>query len=150
MSDRAVFDCMIFLQATTNEKSPAFACFELVDSEKLTLCVSPQILEEVSEVLQRPKLQAKFPNLTPARTALFLQNVRAKAIMASDVPKVFTYPRDTDDEPYVNLAIVTAAKFLVSRDKDLLDLMNDADFRTLYPSLTILDPVALLNNYRSV
>ena len=36
------------------------------------------------------------------------------------------------------------AQFLVSRDKDLLDLMNDASFRQRYPDLSILDPTAFL------
>jgi hypothetical protein len=33
---------------------------------------------------------------------------------------------------------------LVTRDKDLLDLMNDHAFRQRFPALTILDPVAFL------
>ena len=33
---------------------------------------------------------------------------------------------------------------LVTRDKDLLDLADDADFRDRYPKLTILDPVAFI------
>lgn len=40
------------------------------------------------------------------------------------------------------------ATFLVSRDKDLLDLMNDPDFRGRFPDLSILDPVAFLQEIR--
>ena len=36
------------------------------------------------------------------------------------------------------------ADYLVTWDKDLLDLMQDASFRAQYPRLTILNPVALL------
>ena len=32
-------------------------------------------------------------------------------------------------EPYVNLALTSGSKYLVSRDKDMLDLMNDSTFR---------------------
>jgi predicted nucleic acid-binding protein len=45
--------------------------------------------------------------------------------MINEVPRVFEYPRDPNDEPYINLAIPARAKYLVSRDKDLLDLMSD-------------------------
>ena len=41
-------------------------------------------------------------------------------------------------------AITTAADYLVTRNNDMLDLMQDAAFRARYPTLTILDPVALL------
>jgi predicted nucleic acid-binding protein len=51
MSDRAVFDCMVFLQAVLNENGPAFACFQLVDDDKVTLCVSDFVLAEAREVL---------------------------------------------------------------------------------------------------
>jgi putative PIN family toxin of toxin-antitoxin system len=144
MSERAVFDCMVYLQAVINENSPAFACFRLVDDGHVTLCVSVETLAEAREVLTRPKLQAKFPNLTPERVEAFLQNVQAKAVSVAEVSKAVSHPRDPDDEPYLNLAVAAGAAFLVSRDKDLLDLMNDADFRGRFPDLTILDPVAFL------
>jgi putative PIN family toxin of toxin-antitoxin system len=115
-----------------------------VDDGQVTLCVSTETLAEAQDALTRPKLQAKFPRLTPERVEVFLQNVQAKAVLIAEIPKVFSYPRDPDDEPYLNLAIAAGAKHLVSRDKDLLDLMNNPDFRSRFPDLTILDPVAFL------
>jgi putative PIN family toxin of toxin-antitoxin system len=126
MSDRAVFDCMVFLQAVLNEDGPAFACFRLVEDEATTLCVSSAVLAEVREVLTRPSLQAKFKKLTPPRVELFLHKVETKAILIADVPHATSLVRDPDDEPYLNLAIAANAKYLVSRDKDLLELMNDS------------------------
>ena len=144
MNDRAVFDCMVYLQAVVNEQGPAFACFRRVDEGRVTLCISPPVLAEVSEVLNRPDLQGKFPNLTPQRVQAFLHNVRAKALLVTEVPKAFSCVRDPDDEPYLNLAIAAGAKYLVTRDNDLLDLMKEDTFRQRFPSFTILDPVALL------
>ena len=57
--------------------------------------------------------------------------------------------RDPKDEPYVNLAIERAARFIVSRDADLLDLMEDEMFRKRYPGITVLDPVAFLTEVRT-
>lgn len=144
MSDRAVFDCMIYLQAAVNEGGPAFACFRLVEAGEVILCVSDEVLAEARDVLTRPALRAKFRQLTSERVDAFLQNVRAKAVTIAEVPKVFSCPRDPDDEPYVNLAIAAGARYLVSRDKDLLDLMKDADFRRRFATLAILDPAAFL------
>ena len=55
------------------------------------------------------------------------------------------FPRDPDDEHVLNLAIEAKARYLVSRDYDLLELMNNLEFQDRYPNLTILDPVAFLH-----
>ncbi|HUY33873.1 MAG TPA: putative toxin-antitoxin system toxin component, PIN family [Pirellulales bacterium] len=144
MTDRAVFDCMIYLQAVANEDGPAFACFRCVDQGLATLCVSAEVLAEVRDVLSRAPLRARFPRLTAERVEAFLENVEAKAVLIAEIPCDFSYPRDPEDEPYLNLAVAAGAKHLVSRDADLLDLMDDLDFRGRFPGLTILDPVAFL------
>jgi putative PIN family toxin of toxin-antitoxin system len=144
--DRVVFDCMVFLQAVARENGPAAACLRLIEDGRLTLCLSPDVFAEVSEVLCRPKLQRKFRTLTPERVSAFLERVRAKAVWVEPVPRAFQHPRDPKDEPYVNLALAAGARYLVSRDNDLLDLMTDETFRQRFPELLILDPVALLRS----
>jgi putative PIN family toxin of toxin-antitoxin system len=134
MSTHVVFGCMIFLQAAANPRSAAFACFERVESAGLTLCVSPEILLEAGDALRRPKLVRKFPLLTGERVGEFLDSVQRRSTMITQVPRSYLLPRDPKDEPYLNLAIATGAKYLVSRDNDLLDLMREdspegAEFR---------------------
>lgn len=148
MSVRAVFDCMIFLQAATNHTGLAFACFQLVDDGRLTLCLSPEILAEVRDVLSRPSIRRKFPHLDGERVDEFLASAEAKGVVLDEVHHVFSYARDPNDEPYINLAIAANAQYLVSRDRDLLDLMAASAFRGQYPGLTILDPVGLFRALR--
>jgi predicted nucleic acid-binding protein len=50
---------------------------------------------------------------------------------------------------YVNLAIDRSARFVVTRDADLLDLMRDEHFQKSHPGITILDPVAFLRHVRT-
>src|SRR5947208_2957996 len=119
----AVFDCMIYLQAVANDRSPAFACLTLVESNQVKLHVSSAILAEVRDVLTRPKIQRKFPHLTQERVDTFLQKVASLAALASAVPGAGFSIRDPDDLPYLNLAVAGNVDYLVSRDKDLLDLM---------------------------
>jgi predicted nucleic acid-binding protein len=78
MSDRAVFDCVVYLQAVINESGPAFACFRLVDDSRVTVCVSAAVLAEARDVLSRPDLQAKFRRLTPERVEAFLSECRGQ------------------------------------------------------------------------
>jgi predicted nucleic acid-binding protein len=75
---------------------------------------------------------------------VFLGDVASHATTLPTVPKVFTLARNPKDEPYIDLAAATQARSLVSRDKDLLDLMGDDAFRQQFPGLTVIDPVALL------
>jgi putative PIN family toxin of toxin-antitoxin system len=125
---RAVFDCVILLQAAARATGPAGACLQAVRDGRLELVVSPAILDEVRDVLTRPKTLRKFPTLT-------LEDVAALAVELPDVPRVFTLARDPKDEPYINLALAANARYLVSRDNDLLDLMEDESFRSQCPDL---------------
>jgi putative PIN family toxin of toxin-antitoxin system len=139
-----VFDCMVFLQGAARVAGPSAACLKLVEDNRVELFLSARILSEVQDVLTRPKLQRKFPILTPEYVDTLLQALIRKATIFLDVPQQFAYERDPKDEPYINLALASGSTYLVSRDKDLLDLMSNQQFRTRFPELTILDPVAFL------
>lgn len=93
---------------------------------------------------------------TPARLGVTAERVRHMldevlqvATVVTTVPVVFEYERDPDDAHYVNLALAAGAELVVSRDRDLLDLMDagrveGASFRARFPGLRILDPVQFL------
>lgn len=144
MKPRVVFDCMVFLQGAARATSPARACFHLIDDGRATLFVSAEILAEVRGVLARPKIQRKFPMLSPEWAETFVKNVELQAVAVANVPKWMTLERDPKDEPYLNLAIRVNANYLVTRDLDLLDLMKNSDFRQQYSVLRIVEPVAFL------
>jgi len=148
----AVFDCVVLLQAAVSNKGPAFACKGLLDSGRFTVFLSPEVLAEITDVLNRADLQKKFKTLTPERAEAFLCELTSKATSLTDVPRRFSYERDPDDEPYINLALAAGARYLVTWDNDLLDLMREdnpagRDFRASYPALVILTPVAFLREF---
>jgi putative PIN family toxin of toxin-antitoxin system len=143
MTPRAVFDCMVFLQGAGRPAGPA-ACLRLVDEVRITLCVCAEILAEVRDVLTRPETPRRFPGLSAEWAESFVEHLELKGVLFADVPHAVRLQRAPEDEPYVNLAIAAGAKYLVSRDLDLLDLMKDDGFRRRYPGLLILEPVALL------
>lgn len=142
---RVVFDCMIYLQATISKSGPAAALLRLVETNAVTLFVSHDILEEVRDVVSRPKIRQKNPAITDERVDALLSRVAAKATLVGDVRKHFSYVRDPKDEKYIDLALEVEAAYLVSHDKDLLDLMTgDAeecqDFRWRFRSLKVIAP----------
>lgn len=148
-----VFDCNIFLQALVNPKGAAGACLALFESGEIELYVSAQVLAEVAEVLSRPQVRQLAPSLTLETIEAFVENIRDKAICLRNVPDEYHFERDPKDEPYLNLAIIANATYLVSKDNDLLDLMETQkaearNFRLRYPMLKILTAPAFLQEMR--
>ncbi len=144
-----VFDCNVLLQAAARKSSPSAACLRLAENKFVRLYISEDILTEVTEVMNRPKVRMRFPELTDEIVEEFLDQLKSTAATIKHIPKKFSYQRDVDDEPYINLAVEAKADYIVSRDKDLLDLMTgytDAckNFRQRFRPLRVIDPIEFL------
>ena len=68
----------------------------------------------------------------------------------NDAVNEYKLERDPKDEKYINLAIITRAEYIVTFDKDLLDLMkednqNGRSFRQKYPFLKIINPIDFIS-----
>ena len=63
MQPSVVFDCMIFLQALGRSSGPSKRCFELLDQGQIILHMSNAIQSEIADVLSRPSVLRKFPDL---------------------------------------------------------------------------------------
>lgn len=149
MRDRAVvgvvFDCNVLLQALAGNNSVAAECLNLIEKGLVRHYLSKEIIAEIEDVLFRPEIRGCFKHLTDEIVLAFLLRLRRNSQIVLRVQRKFTYSRDPDDEPYINLAIETKADYLVSRDNDLLDLMTDftdeaKDFRQRFRGLKIVDP----------
>jgi putative PIN family toxin of toxin-antitoxin system len=108
---------------------------------------------EIEDVLNRPEVRACFPDLNDEIVCAFLKRLRNLSGFVSNVPRKFTYTRDEDDEPYINLAVEVSADFIVSRDRDLLDLMKGytddcKEFRQRFRTLKVIEPIDLLELIR--
>ncbi len=135
---------MVFLQGSARAASPAGRCLKLYDRGTIELVVSPAVLAEIDDVLRRPQVRSKFPALTDELVDALLDDLRLRATVIDEVPELFQYERDPKDEPYINLALTSAAPYLVSQDKDLLDLMRSDDFTSRFPSLRVVTPPSFL------
>jgi uncharacterized protein len=144
-----VFDCMVLLQAAVRTRGPSAECLRHLEASSAVLLVSPDTLFELRDVLTRREIRGQFPILTDEYVAAYLLKIQAYATELMAVAKFWSLPRDPKDEPYVNLAIAGAADFLVSRDLDLLALMQDTAFTAAHPELAVCDPVAFLDILRS-
>jgi putative PIN family toxin of toxin-antitoxin system len=119
-----------------------------------SLVISADILSEVREVLNRVSVQEKIPKLTSAVANRFLIRVTEAANLVTPVPAAITFDRDPKDEPYLNLALAAGASFIVTRDKDMLDLelhdsVEGTQLRNAIPGFRVLDPVSFLRVMRT-
>jgi putative PIN family toxin of toxin-antitoxin system len=150
---RVVFDCNVLLQAAARERSVAAKCLNLAESGLIQLCLSREVLAEVEDVLNRPEIRAHFADLSDEIVGAFLKRLQKLSTLVRHIPKEFSYPRDEDDEPYINLAVAAGADFIISRDRDLLDLMTGhtdeaKEFRQRFRSLKVIEPTEFLKIVR--
>ena len=156
-SDRqvVVFDCMIYLQGLIKETGPAVECLELLERRVFELVVSREILDEIIDVLSRPKLRAKYSRLTKERADGLINILKDRAVLLGNVTSHFKYSRDPKDEKYLNAAVESDAEYLVSRDRDLLHLMTDhtdeaKEFRQRFRHLKVVSPTEFLQIIREI
>jgi len=142
---RVIFDCSLFVQAFLNSASAANRCLELVRRGQAQLFVSPATLTELKEVLSRPRILNLLPHIAPEQTDNFLGDVVVHATNLPAVTEKFRFERDPKDAPYLNLGIAADADYLVTRDRDLLDLMigysaECKEFRQRFRKIKIIKP----------
>lgn len=146
-----VFDCNIFIQAFLNPTGSAGKCFDLVCEGRIVLFVSEATLNEVRTVILRPHILLRLPNVTSEQIEAFVSEILYISQMVENVPARFSFDRDPDDEIILNLAIECDAEYIISWDKDLLDLMTGFDqaskeFRQRHRSLKIVSPGDFFQN----
>ncbi|MCA9893737.1 MAG: putative toxin-antitoxin system toxin component, PIN family [Anaerolineae bacterium] len=136
---KLVLDTQVFLRALINPKSAAGALF--ADWSHIFMLVTcDQIDAEILDVLQRPKIRAKFPQITDSlieQTRKLLLLADRVVVNENDIDAIC---RDPKDDIFLACAKRSQANYLVSEDKDLLVLERHHTTRILniIEMLTIL------------
>jgi len=130
--ERAVVDTNVLISAAL---SPRSAPARIVDGllQRATLVFSRPTFEELETRLWRPKFDRY---LDVDRRRLLLHDFAAAAqwveLPAQPIP---TYSRDRDDDVFLHTALHGRAQWLVSGDKDVLELSTgDWAFEILSPA----------------
>jgi putative PIN family toxin of toxin-antitoxin system len=112
------------------------------------LVTSGYVLDELVRVSRYPKVARKFPVLA-TRVPLLIGVLGERRMIRPEPGRRVVYERDPKDAPYIDLAVASGAMLIVSRDKDLLDLMLDGDvvgraIRSEHPDFRVLTPPVFL------
>lgn len=120
---RIVLDTNVIISALIRPDSvPGRIVRAVVDELVVRLVTSRPLLDELRAVLDYPRLQRylKMNNEDKDDFVILLEQI-------ADPVSIVNYPapgicRDSDDEPYLQTALVGRADYIVSGDRDLLDL----------------------------
>lgn len=151
---RVVFDTNIFIQAFLNPRGPSGQCFQLARERKIRLFVSKRTLTEIEEVIDRSAIHSVVHLNYEEQKDRFLMEIKSSAYRSTDLSCEFELLRDPKDEMIIDLAVGCEADFIVSWDKDLLDLMTGHDsvskqFRQRFRHLKIVKPDEFLRTMLS-
>jgi putative PIN family toxin of toxin-antitoxin system len=114
VSIAVVYDTMVFLQAAV-QSTRVHRSLHAIRTSEVQLCLSPELLAEVRDVLTRPKTRARFSSLTEQVAAMFIADVESRAALYQNVPKAFSWSMHPDDDHLFNLlAIHAKARYLVT------------------------------------
>lgn len=131
---RVVFDTVIFVRGLINPRSRwGRLVFERAGAYRLLL--SREVVTEVAEVIQRPRLTRKFRPLVGDELERLVELLgRAEIVDPAQIPPV---SRDPKDDKFLATAAAGTADYLVSEDEDLLVLGE-------YAGVTIIDAATFL------
>ena len=129
---RIVLDTVVYVRALISPKSRwGRLAFEVAAGH--TVVTSPEIIRELIEVVRRQELRDKLPLLeyTVRLEAIFAALGEAEVVEPTERPAVC---RDADDDKFFWCAAAASADYIVSEDKDILDVEAYQGIRTIKAS----------------
>jgi uncharacterized protein len=96
--------------------------------EDFTLLTCVQLLEELERVLQYQKFRQYFTRETGTRFVALIASVSELVDVPDEIPHIV---RDPKDDYLIACALAGTADFIVSGDKDLLDLKKAGKIRVI-------------------
>ncbi len=129
---RAVLDTNTIVSAIINtDNSVSQEIYQNSKDKRFLLVISPSILAEVEDVIHRARLMRfhKYSALELKRIAKELTNVSLIVPGKIEIEVV----RDPDDNKIISAALEGKADYIISRDRDLLDLKEYKGIKIVTP-----------------
>ena len=137
-----VFDSVIWISAFVTDEGLARALFAQC-VEKADLYTAEEILQEIRRVLLEKKhLRSQFA-YDDTEVDEFIMALRDECSIVSPLPEIRVIQRDPNDDIIIACAIAAHADYIVSRDRDLLDL-------SVYQGIQIVSPEAFMQILREL
>ena len=126
---RAVYDCNVILSGI-GWNGTARQCLNLVARRQEFLFVKDAILTEYESVIPET-LAEEMPDLNPHPKLVWVRN---KSRLVDPSPLGKRRSRDAKDDIYLACALAATAPYVVTYDRDLLDLGKPFGIETIRPA----------------
>lgn len=113
--------------------------FVLAKSEAITLCVSRDTMDELRDVLNRPKFGAVLSSIGKTPQSVIGELREVAAYYPGERFPVSVVADDPSDDKFLACALASQAAFVVSGDQHLLELKS-------YEGIPIVAPSEFLRN----
>ena len=138
-----VIDSTVLVSAFLTAR-PGGASHELLRfaaGDAFTLHLSPAIVQETERVLLTRKRLKEHFQYRDEDVRTYITNLVVLAEVTAEITDIPRVVRDPNDDMVIACALAVDADYIVTRDKDLLDLQR-------YNDITILSPEDLLARLR--
>ena len=125
----AVLDANVLVSAAISTAGPPRQIINAWVDGRLDLLASPALIDELSDVLSRPRFRRWISAQTAAE---FIAGLQESAVIIDDPPEPAALTPDPDDDYLIALARAGGADYLVSGDRHLTEL-PDPDPPVLTP-----------------
>ena len=127
---KAVFDTQIFLRMLINPNSLPAKLAPTLWIGAYELFLSEELEAEILDVVNRPRIRMKFPQITDGVVKKLVEILRESGhrVIVAEVESV---SRDPKDDKFLACAKTAHADYLVSEDQDLLVLKSYAGTRII-------------------
>lgn len=133
---RAVLDTNVSVSAFLSPGGAPHRILEALEGGAFTMVTSEALHSELEEVLARPRLRERSAR-NEAELQDFLVGLRDRATIVTPSFKLVVIDRDPTDNAVLEAAVEGRADFIVTGDRDLLDVGN-------YEGILIVTPAAFL------
>jgi len=111
---KVLVDTNVLLSAALRDRLPERVVLQIGTHDEWTWLITPEILDEYVQVLQRPKFV-----LAPEDLQRWIDLVQARTICVSSPPSI-SFARDPKDAPFLAAAIATSADYLITGAQSLV------------------------------
>lgn len=136
--DIVVFDTVVYVRGLLG---PYSICGRIIFeyADRYTLATAEPLVRELINVTHRPALTRRFSTLPERDLAATLSILSDATVVEIDERTIAKVCRDPNDDKFLAVALAANARFLVSEDKDLLDLQE-------YEGVSIVDASTFLSH----
>ena len=141
MPPSAVVDASVLVSAFLFPGSLPGRVVAVADAGVYALHLSPILLEEVRRSLRNPRLKAAYGHTEQAIDAWCAGLHETGRLLTRPLPEIGPVCRDPDDDHVIAAALAVGAGWIVTGDRDLLDLGQHLTIRMVTPR-AFLDELA--------